>query len=102
MKKQGWTYLKENISTDNPVAYFINRKGNRVFYVVEIRDGYITTDVMDGIKSRFISYSEAMKMNSDAENAKSDRDVLFSALIHACEKFEENYYEQANHLLEQF
>lgn len=34
MKKQGWTYLRENISTDNPLAYFINRKGNRVFYVV--------------------------------------------------------------------
>lgn len=103
MRKQGWTYIKKNMHTHNPVARFVNQKGYTVFYVECTREGYITTNVISGIKPHFISYSDARELNTAAEEAQKDAgDVLFSALIHACEKFEEDYNEQVKTLLEQF
>lgn len=103
MRKQGWNYLDKNTTDGDTVAYFVNKKGLTAFYVTAVRDGYVTTHLIDGIKSHFISYSDARKMNSKEEEAQKDSgDILFSALLHACEKFEENYYEQVNHLLVQF
>ena len=103
MRRQGWTYIRENMNTDNPVAYYVNQNGYTVFYVVCTRDGYITTNVIDGIKPHFISYSEARKMNNTFEEAQKDAgDVLFSALIHACGRFAANYNEQVEGLIEKF
>lgn len=103
MRRQGWTYIRENMNTSNPVAYYINRKERTVFYVECTREGYITTNVISGIEPHFISYSDARKLNTAAEEAQKDAgDVLFSALIHACEKIEEDYNEQVKTLLEQF
>ena len=103
MIRQGWTYIRENMNTSNPVAYYINRKERTVFYVECTREGYITTNVISGIEPHFISYSDARKLNTAAEEAQKDAgEVLFSALIHACEKFEEDYKEQVKTLLEQF
>lgn len=102
MRREGWTYIRENMNTDNPVAYYVNKNGYRVFYVICTREGYITTNVIDGIKPYFISYSDARKLNTAAEEAQEDAgNVLFSALIHTCEKFEEDYNEQKRTLLEQ-
>ena len=79
MRRQGWTYIRENMNTDNPVAYYVNQNGYTVFYVVCTRDGYITTNVIDGIKPHFISYSEARKMNNAFEDAKRCwRCIIFS------------------------
>lgn len=103
MRKQGWNYLDKNTTEGDTVAYFVNKKGRTAFYVTAGKDGYITTHLIDGINSHFISYSDAKKMNSKEEASQKDSgDILFSALLHACDKFEENYYEQVNHLLEQF
>lgn len=102
MRKPGWTYIKENMNNDNPVAYYVNKNGHTVFYVICVREGYITTNVINGIQPHFISYLDARKLNTAAEEAQEDAgDVLFSALIHACEKFEEDYNEQVKKLLEQ-
>lgn len=27
MRREGWTYIRENMNTDNPVAYYVNKKG---------------------------------------------------------------------------
>ena len=103
MRIQGWKYINRNATEGENVAYFVNKKGRTVFYVTAVREGYITTNVINGIKSNFISYSDARRMNSNEEEAQKDvGDVLFSALVHACGKFEENYNEQVKRLLEQF
>lgn len=103
MRKRGWNYINKNTAEGDNVAYFVNRKGRTVFYITATREGYVTTNVINGIKSHFISYSDARKMNSKVEEEQKDsKDVLFAALVHACEMFEENYKEQVKQLLEQF
>lgn len=103
MRKQGWNYMSKNATEGENVAYFVNRKGRTVFYVTAVREGYVTTNVINGIKSHFISYSDARKLNSEVEEKQKDsKDILFTALVHACEMFEENYNEQVKQLLEQF
>lgn len=87
-------YFKDNICTDRPVAV-ASINGRRVFYVYGNRDSYYTQPCSQYLKSAYITYNNARKMNTDVEeNQKESIDVLYAALVHACEYFEENYYEQ--------
>lgn len=94
-----WDYFKDNICTDKPVAY-ASINGRRILYVYENRNCYYTQPCLQYLKSAYITYSDARKMNtSEEENQKESIDVLYASLVHACEYFENNYYEQKTKIL---
>ncbi len=98
-----WEYFKDNIVRDGVPVAIAKINGKRVFSVYEGRTYYYTQPYSRHLTSAHITYHDARKMNSDEEeNQEKARDVLYSALIHACEYFEENYHEQKSKIMTEF
>lgn len=103
MKIIKWEYYKDNICTDMTVATFYNDRGVRIMDVYESRYSYYTMTYFKGIDSCEITYSYAKSLCTEDElKANKSTDVLYAGLIHACKKFEENYYKQVSKLVGQF
>lgn len=94
-----WEYFKNNICKDRPVAAAVIN-GKRILYVYENRDSYYTQPCSQYLKSAYITYHNARKMNTEEEeNQKESIDVLYASLVHACEYFAGNYYEQKSEIM---
>lgn len=98
-----WKYFKDNITRDDMPVAVAKIKGRRILSVYAGKRYYYTQPYLRHLKSVFITYYDTREMNSDEEeNQENAIDVLYSALIHACEYFEENYYEQKAKIMTEF
>lgn len=90
-----WEFFEENINNeDRPCARFKNEKGNTVYLVHSLRDGFAALTSLDFIKSKFISYVDTRLLMTDEEQKLDTREFISCELKHACEHFEEEYNKQ--------
>lgn len=97
-----WKYYKENICTGRPVAS-ASLNGKRILYVYAERDSYYTQPYLTYLKSAYITFFDARKMNThQEENMERASDVLLASLVHACQYFEEDFNNQKIKIMNEF
>jgi hypothetical protein len=97
----GWDIKDCNQGDGVEVARFKNDSGKLVYRVTSERDGYHAISEIRAIKSQFMSYKDALKLNTPEESEKEASEVMHSALIHACENFQSLYEKDRNEVLSQ-
>ena len=99
-----WEYKKHNIDNryDRPVAIAFNEKGEKIFLVKEGPDFYFTQPYNTYLKSALIAYREVQDLCTSEELRKNAKEILYSALVHACEYFEEDYNKQREQVIKDF
>lgn len=76
-------------------------RGKVAMHIFEQRAGYYAVLENEFMKPINVPYYKARKLNTQEEEDQGDAtDILFSALRHACEIFEEEYFNQVSNILE--